>query len=108
MLSLVLAACAPSAVTTTAPTGSNTAAPVASPSPSPAPGSVAELAAAELSLRQEIRRQAGLVNIGPGALELAALMDQSESVALKALKPDASGSTAQAPGVVLVDAPTPG
>lgn len=72
----------------------------------------AELAAAELRIRQENRTRAGLVNLGPGALELAALMDESESKLLEkelgALKSDISGSTAQAPTALLVDLPTPG
>jgi hypothetical protein len=90
----------------------NTAAPVANPSPSPVPDPEAELAAAEIQIRRENRTRAGLVNLGPGSLELAALMDQSESKLLEkeldALKADISGSTAQAPTAVLVDLPTPG
>src|ERR1035437_5831296 len=70
-----------------------------------------------MSLRQDDRTRAGLVNLGSGALDLAALMDQSGSFvlenALAALKADASPSTSQAPKfqvakMMLADVPTPG
>ncbi|MDQ6794952.1 MAG: hypothetical protein M3067_09085 [Chloroflexota bacterium] len=103
ILSLVVAACAQGQSAPTNPAGSaNPAASAGS-----AAASVAAIRDAELSLRQEIRTRAGLANVGPGALELAALMNRRESVALNALKADVS-ATSQAPHAVLVDAPTPG
>jgi hypothetical protein len=113
MLSLVVAACAQGQSNPTGPGASTGPSGGASGSFTPAASPAADLGSAELSLRQEIRTRAGLVNIGPGALEVAALMDKSESVALKALKADASGSTFQAPKfqvakVMLADVPTPG
>lgn len=98
ILSLIVAACASGQSTPATPAAST----------SPAGDPVADVRAAELSLRQEIRTRAGLVNVGPGALELAALMDRRESVALNAFKAGEPVRTSRAPYALLVDAPTPG
>lgn len=42
--------------------------------------------AAEIAFRQEVRERAGLVNLGPGALDLAAAMDASVARALTQLR----------------------
>jgi hypothetical protein len=57
--------------------------------------------AAEIALRQEVRERAGLVNLGPGALDLAAAMDASGSRALTQLRVDvgAGALTGQVAGI---------
>src|ERR1035437_6658639 len=101
MLSLVVAACSQGQPNPGGPGAGTGASGVPSGSFKPAADPVAELGAAEMTLRQDDRTRAGLVNLGPGALDLAALMDQSGSFvlenALAALKADASPSTSQAP-----------
>lgn len=47
------------------------------------------MVAAEIALRQQDRERAGLVNLGPGALELAAAMDASETRVLQQVRAEA-------------------
>src|SRR5450759_4663750 len=112
MLSLVVAACAQGQSNPTGPGASTGASGGASGSFTPAASPAADLGSAEMSLRQDDRTRAGLVNLGPGALDLAALMDQSGSVLLQkglaALKAGTSGATLQVVPAVFADVPTPG
>lgn len=64
------------------------------------------VAAAELTLRQEVRERAGLVNLGPGALELAAAMDASAARTLTQLRLDA-GAEALHGQIAAIGAPFP-
>lgn len=64
------------------------------------------VAAAELTLRQEVRERAGLVNLGPGALELAAAMDASAARTLTQLRLDA-GAEALHGQIAAIGAPVP-
>ncbi|MEY2400379.1 MAG: hypothetical protein QOJ08_490 [Ilumatobacteraceae bacterium] len=51
---------------------------------------------AELALRAEDRERAGLANLGPGAVELAAAMDASVAKLLAVIRTDAAAATAAA------------
>ena len=113
LLSLVMAGCAQAAPNPSEPTASpNHTGPTPSVSSTPQTEPPADLAAAEISLREENRTRAGLVNLGPGASELAALMDVSESSVLgwglKSVEADVTASTSHSPSIVLADLPTPG
>ncbi len=63
----------------------------------------ASMIEAELALRAEDRERAGLVDLGPGALELAAAMDASVARVLAQIRADAAAAAAAVP----VDEATP-
>ena len=108
MLGFAVAACAPGQPSATGPAASNGL----GASSSPAATQPQDLGAAEVSLRQDDRARAGLVNLGPRAPELAGLMDASGAHALQ----DAvtwtrtliAGPTSAAPTGRLVSDNTPG
>jgi hypothetical protein len=70
------------------------------------------MAAAELAMRQDDRERAGLVNLGPGALDLAAAMDASAGRALGQVRTGTLGSRGGLEGQIAAAAPmappTPG
>lgn len=70
------------------------------------------MAAAEVGMRREDRERAGLADLGPGALELAAAMDLSAGRALTQARADAAGPDGALRGHIAavgpVAAPEPG
>lgn len=102
ILTLIAAACGSAQPNPTGPGGSG----VPGPTSSPAANQPQDLGAAEISLRQDDRTRAGLVNLGPGATELAGLMDTSASHALQdaftRMQATLAGQTSQAPTARLV------
>lgn len=70
------------------------------------------MAAAEVGMRREDRERAGLADLGPGALELAAAMDLSAGRALAQARADAAGPDGALRGHIAavgpVAAPEPG
>jgi hypothetical protein len=60
---------------------------------------------AELALRAEDRERAGLANLGPGALELAAAMDASVARLLAQMRTDAAAGAAAAADVTSTSSP---
>lgn len=108
MLSLAVAACSPAQPNATG-AGSGT---IPGTSSSPAANQPADLGAAEVSLRRDNRARAGLANLGPGAMELAGLMDAAGAQALADAGPkvDAivTGTALSAPTVRFASLTTPG
>lgn len=108
-----MVACAQAAPNASEPTA--TSSPSISPaisSASPTSDPTADLAANEINLRQENRSRAGLVNLGPGAAELGALIDGKESnllwYGLRSVNADIAGTSSRTPTILLADLPAPG
>jgi hypothetical protein len=103
VVAMLVGACGgPAAPGTTSPSGAPSApgATATTPAGEPSPPTIdisdlaGSMATAEAAQRQEDRQRAGLVDLGPGALELAAAMDAATGRALTTTRDDAAGSDA--------------